>query len=105
MSMPRTDSTADRQPTGPMPPLNDALDRRSTRSGKQDIQTDVAGTPAKPGSFVLVVGHRPQVESAEGAAAMLRQLGSEVRTLDLWDDFADVVEQTRTGAGIRAMVF
>jgi DNA-binding winged helix-turn-helix (wHTH) protein len=66
----------------------------------------VAVTPGKSsGSFVLVVGHRPQIESADGAAAMLRQLGSEVRTLDLWDDFSDVVEQTRAGTGVRAMVF
>ncbi len=36
---------------------------------------------------------------------MLRQLGSEVRLLDLWDDFADTVEQARTSGGVRAMVF
>jgi DNA-binding response OmpR family regulator len=36
---------------------------------------------------------------------MLRQLGSEVRTLDLWDDFSEIVEQTRTGGSVRAMVF
>ena len=29
---------------------------------------------------------------------MLRQLGAEVRTLDLWDDFANVVEQARPTA-------
>lgn len=57
------------------------------------------------GSFVIVVGHSPQLESAEGVAAMLRQLGSEVRTQDLWDDFAGIVEQARVGAGVRAMVF
>ncbi|MDP9149817.1 MAG: response regulator transcription factor [Myxococcota bacterium] len=60
---------------------------------------------AKPGSFVLVVGHRPQLDNPDGAAAMLRQLGSEVRMLDLWDDFADTVEQARTSGGVRAMVF
>lgn len=59
----------------------------------------------KPGSFVLVVGHRALVDGAEGAAAMLRQLGSEVRTLDLWDDFIAIVEQTRLGGDVRAMVF
>lgn len=62
-------------------------------------------TVGKPGLFVLVVGHRPQVDGAEGAAAMLRQLGAEVRTLDLWDDFVSVVEQARAGGGVRAMVF
>ncbi|MDP9034405.1 MAG: response regulator transcription factor [Myxococcota bacterium] len=60
---------------------------------------------AKPGSFVLVVGHRPQLDNPDGAASMLRQLGSEVRLLDLWDDFADTVEQARTSGGVRAMVF
>jgi len=59
----------------------------------------------KPGSFVLVVGHRTLVDGPEGAAALLRQLGSEVRTLDLWDDFVSIVEQTRSGGDVRAMVF
>ena len=36
---------------------------------------------------------------------MLRQLGSEVRTLDMWDDFAGIVEQARAGGEVRAMVF
>jgi len=59
----------------------------------------------KTGSFVLVVGHRALVDSPEGAAAMLRQLGSEVRTLDLWDDFVSVVEQARADGEVRTMVF
>lgn len=59
----------------------------------------------KTGSFVLVVGHRALVDSPEGAAALLRQLGSEVRTLDLWDDFVNVVEQARTDGEVRTMVF
>jgi DNA-binding winged helix-turn-helix (wHTH) protein len=88
-----------------LPIRNDALGSSSTRSAKQDMQTVVAGTTSKPGSFVLVVGHRPQVESTDGVAAMLRTLGSEVRTLDLWDDFTEVVDQTRAGSGVRAMVF
>jgi DNA-binding winged helix-turn-helix (wHTH) protein len=36
---------------------------------------------------------------------MLRQLGSEVRTLDLWDDFVNVVEQSRADGEVRTMVF
>ncbi|MGA2447614.1 MAG: response regulator transcription factor [Polyangiaceae bacterium] len=64
----------------------------------------VAGA-VKAGSLVLVVGHRPHLENPNGAAAMLRQLGSEVRTLDLWDDFQDPVEQARAVGGVRAMVF
>ncbi len=59
----------------------------------------------KTGSFVLVVGHRALVDSPEGAAALLRQLGSEVRTLDLWDDFVNVVEQARADGEVRTMVF
>jgi DNA-binding winged helix-turn-helix (wHTH) protein len=59
----------------------------------------------KTGSFVLVVGHRALVDSPEGAAAMLRNLGSEVRTLDLWDDFVSVVEQARADGDVRTMVF
>jgi DNA-binding winged helix-turn-helix (wHTH) protein len=59
----------------------------------------------KKGSFVLVVGHSPQVESPEGAATLLRQLGSDVRTQDLWDDFAGVVEDTRATGSVRAIVF
>jgi DNA-binding winged helix-turn-helix (wHTH) protein len=57
------------------------------------------------GSFILVVGHRALVDSPEGAAAMLRQLGSEVLTLDLWDEFAAAVDQARQGGGVRAMIF
>jgi len=60
---------------------------------------------AKPGAFVLVVGHRALVDGPEGAAAMLRQLGSEVRTLDLWDDFVATIDQARSGGDVRAMVF
>ena len=59
----------------------------------------------KSGSFVLVVGHRALVDSPEGAAALLRTLGSEVRTLDLWDDFVGVVEQARSEGDVRTMVF
>jgi len=59
----------------------------------------------KSGSFVLVVGHRALVDSPEGAAALLRTLGSEVRTLDLWDDFVNVVEQARSDGEVRTMVF
>lgn len=36
--------------------------------------------------FIAVVGHGPELEREEGAASVLRGLGAEVRTLDLWDD-------------------
>jgi DNA-binding response OmpR family regulator len=52
-----------------------------------------------------VVGYRPRVESPESAAAMLRQLGAEVHSQDLWDDFGGVVERARASGGVRAMVF
>ena len=68
------------------------------------LQSRLSVAHGKSGSFVLVVGHSPQLESPEGAAAMLRQLGAEVRMQDLWDDFAGVAEQARAG-GVRAMVF
>ncbi len=37
-------------------------------------------------SFIAIVGHGPDIEREEGAAAVLRGLGAEVRPLDLWDD-------------------
>jgi hypothetical protein len=55
--------------------------------------------------LVVVVGHRPHLESAEGAAAMLRQLGADVRTLDLWDEFSVVLEHAASRGGVRALVF
>jgi DNA-binding response OmpR family regulator len=36
--------------------------------------------------FVAIVGHGPDLERDEGAASVLRGLGAEVRTLDLWDE-------------------
>src|SRR5579884_1667105 len=76
---------------------------RSTQGGMHDMHA--VATVAKPGSFVLVVGHRALVDSAEGCAAMLKQLGSEVRTLDLWDDFAGVADSTGSRGDVRAIVF
>ncbi|HEY8078658.1 MAG TPA: response regulator transcription factor [Labilithrix sp.] len=39
-------------------------------------------------SFVVVIGHGPDLEAPEGAATLLRTLGADVRTLDLWDEGA-----------------
>src|SRR3954470_8752793 len=68
--------------------------------------------PSKPASFVLVVGHGPQLEQEDGAAAQLRQLGAEVRTMDLWEDFgrifdraSDLRDVPEEGAIARAVVF
>lgn len=45
----------------------------------------VPGTP-RPLRFVAIVGHGPDLEREDGAASVLRGLGAEVRTLDLWDE-------------------
>lgn len=37
-------------------------------------------------AFVGIVGHGPDLEREEGAASVLRGLGADVATLDLWDD-------------------
>ncbi len=57
---------------------------------------------SKVASFVLVVGHGPQLENEEGAAALLRQLGAEVRAMDLWEDFSRVFDED---GNARAVVF
>lgn len=41
-------------------------------------------------SFVAVVGHRPDLVREDGAAQVLRNLGAEVRGLDLWADPAEL---------------
>jgi DNA-binding response OmpR family regulator len=44
-------------------------------------------------AFVAVVGHGPLLEREDGAAVTLRQLGADVRTLDLWDDPVNLFEE------------
>lgn len=56
------------------------------------------GVPA----FVVVIGHGPDLESEEGAATLLRTLGAEVRTLDLWEEGGALFEEE--GAHARAIV-
>jgi len=53
-------------------------------------------------SFVVVIGHGPDLEAPEGAASLLRTLGAEVRTLDLWDEGASLFDEA--GATARAIV-
>jgi DNA-binding response OmpR family regulator len=36
--------------------------------------------------FIAIVGHGPDLEREDGAASVLRGLGAEVSTLDLWDE-------------------
>lgn len=44
-------------------------------------------------SFIAVIGHGPDLEREGGAAGILRNLGAQVRTLDLWDDPADLFHE------------
>jgi DNA-binding response OmpR family regulator len=37
-------------------------------------------------AFIAIVGHGPDLEREDGAASVLRSLGAEVTTLDLWDE-------------------
>jgi DNA-binding response OmpR family regulator len=57
------------------------------------------------GRFIAVVGHGPLLEREEGAAACLRQLGSEVRSLDLWEDPANLFQEGELdGERVRALI-
>jgi DNA-binding response OmpR family regulator len=49
-------------------------------------------------SFIAIVGHGPDLERDEGAANILRGLGADVRTLDLWDDPATLFDREGDGA-------
>jgi DNA-binding response OmpR family regulator len=53
-------------------------------------------------AFVVVIGHGPDLEGPEGTATLLRALGADVRTLDLWDEGGRLF--THEGAGARAIV-
>src|SRR5215472_5659836 len=54
-------------------------------------------------AFVLVVGDPPHLAAEDGAAAQLRQLGAEVRVLDLWGEAAPLLRGD-DGASVRAIV-
>jgi DNA-binding winged helix-turn-helix (wHTH) protein len=43
-------------------------------------------------TFVAVIGHGPMLEREDGAAATLGLLGANVRTLDLWDDPVNLID-------------
>ncbi len=61
--------------------------------------------PAKA-TFVIVVGHGPTLDHEDGAAALLRQLGADVRALDLWEDFSRALDRSENeGRSPRAIVF
>ena len=42
-------------------------------------------------SFILIVGHGPELEREEGAAQTLRGLGAYVRTLEMWEEPSRVI--------------
>lgn len=55
---------------------------------------------------MAVIGHGPLLLREDGAAATLRQLGAEVRTLDLWDDPLSLLDAPGAEAARpRALVF
>ncbi len=60
--------------------------------------------PVRGRSFVAVIGHGPLLERDEGAAAVLRQLGATVRTLDLWDDPVNLFEEDDDEMEVRPRV-
>jgi DNA-binding response OmpR family regulator len=45
------------------------------------------------GAFVVVIGHGPDLEAPEGIATLVRTLGADVRTLDLWEEGVDLFSE------------
>lgn len=43
--------------------------------------------------FVGVIGHAPDLSREDGAVQLLRQLGADVRSVDLWDDLGALFER------------
>lgn len=44
-------------------------------------------------SFILIIGHGPELEREEGAAQTLRGLGAHVRTLEMWEEPSRVLRE------------
>jgi DNA-binding response OmpR family regulator len=61
----------------------------------------ISGEKSRVRSFVAVVGHGPLLEREDGAAITLRQLGAEVRTLDLWDDPINLFSEDAADSEVR----
>lgn len=56
-------------------------------------------------SFIAVIGHGPELDRDGGAVGILRTLGADVRSLDLWDDPVDLFsEEDAEGIWPRAIV-
>jgi len=70
------------------------VERRSDRSGAAR-------------TFIGVLGHGPLLERDDSAAAVLTELGANVRTLDLWDDPMNLLREDddATGTRPRALLF
>lgn len=45
-------------------------------------------------SFILIVGHGPELEREEGAVQTLRGLGAHVRTLEMWEEPSRVLRES-----------
>jgi hypothetical protein len=58
-------------------------------------------------TFVGVIGHGPLLEREDGAANTLSLLGANVRTLDLWDDPVNLIDDDddEDDVGPRALLF
>ena len=54
-----------------------------------------------------MIGHGPMLDREEGAVSTLAQLGAEVRSLDLWDDPANLIteQDEETDTKPRALIF
>jgi DNA-binding response OmpR family regulator len=52
--------------------------------------------------FIAIAGHRQDLEREDGSAAVLRQLGAEVRAIDLWEEASGLF--TRDDDAARAIV-
>jgi DNA-binding winged helix-turn-helix (wHTH) protein len=63
-----------------------------------------ADSPSRSRTFVGVIGHGPLLEREDGAAFALRQLGANVRTLDLWDDPVNLIEDEDDERDVRPRV-
>ncbi len=50
---------------------------------------------------MAVLGHGPLLDRDDGAAAVLGQLGADVRTLDLWDDPVGLIRPDDDELGVR----
>lgn len=55
--------------------------------------------------YVAVVGHGPLLDRPDGAAQVLRELGARVRTLDLWDDPINLIEDEDDELGVQPRAF